>query len=135
MESLWALFHRNRLLRGPLNVILNFFAAGGRRRTGGMSNPDDLGHPIGDAPGADQSKRTMAASHVGKLRDLCAPPDQWDQLPLTSNWIYAHQQWRPPDRHVGMGVAYMHTRILFVAQTLIWFAKAQYASSETAPAG
>lgn len=67
---------------------------------------------------------------VGVLRISCAPPVQWQPLALTSNWIYSHQQWRSPDRHVGMGVAYMHTPILFSPQTLIWFAKAQYANSD-----
>jgi hypothetical protein len=73
----------------------------------------------------------LSALHlVSKLHVSCAPPERWDQLPLTSNWIYSHQQWRSPDRHVGMGVAYMHTPFLFSAQTLIWFAKAQYANSD-----
>jgi len=67
---------------------------------------------------------------VLKLRVSCAPPIEWDRLPLTSNWVYSHQQWRSPDHHVGMGVAYMHTPFLFSPQTLIWFAKAQYANSD-----
>jgi hypothetical protein len=67
---------------------------------------------------------------IGKLRVSCAPPVQWQALPQTSNWIYSHQQWRSPDKHVGMGVAYMRTPILFSPQTLIWFAKAQYANSD-----
>jgi hypothetical protein len=67
---------------------------------------------------------------VQKLRVSCAPPVQWDQLPLRSNWLYSHQQWRAPDRHVGMGVAYMHTPIMFSPQTLIWFAKAQYTGTD-----
>jgi len=66
---------------------------------------------------------------IKPLHISSAPPDEWDQLPLTSNLIYAHLQWRSPDRHVGMGVAYMHTPIPFSPQTLIWFAKAQYAHS------
>jgi hypothetical protein len=60
------------------------------------------------------------------LHVTCAPPQEWDALPMTSNMLYTHQQWRSPDRHVGMGVAYMHTPIPFSPQTLIWFAKRQY---------
>jgi hypothetical protein len=67
---------------------------------------------------------------IAKLRVSCAVPIEWDRLPLTSNFLYSHQQWRSPDRHVGMGVAYMHTPFLFSPQTLIWFAKSQYANSD-----
>lgn len=73
----------------------------------------------------------LAPLHLmSKLHISCAPPEQWDQLPLSSNLLYSHQQWRSPDRHVGIGVAYMHTPIMFSPQTLIWFAKAHYASSD-----
>jgi hypothetical protein len=63
------------------------------------------------------------------LRITCAPPRDWTPLPLTTNILYTHQQWRSPDHHVGMGVAYMHTPIPFSPQTLIWFAKAHYANA------
>src|SRR5579872_6694408 len=51
------------------------------------------------------------------LRIACSPPREWDPLPLDSNVIYSHQQWRSPDRHVGMGVAYMHTPMPVSPQT------------------
>jgi hypothetical protein len=63
------------------------------------------------------------------LHVSCAPPDSWDQLPLHANPLFAHQQWRSIDRQVGMGVAYLHTPIPCSPQTLIWFAKTQYARS------
>jgi len=64
------------------------------------------------------------------LRIACATPQEWDPLPLDSNMLYSHQQWRSPDHHVGMGVAYMHTPIPFSPETLIWFAKNHYANSK-----
>jgi hypothetical protein len=60
------------------------------------------------------------------LRITCAPPELWDQLPAQHNVIYSHEQWRSPDRQVGMGVAYMHTPVAVSPQTIIWFAKAEY---------
>jgi len=73
----------------------------------------------------------LSPLHADKpLHVSCAPPDSWDQLPLHANLLYTHQQWRSLDRHVGMGVAYMHTPIPISPQTLIWFAKAQYSHSD-----
>src|ERR1700683_5336504 len=43
----------------------------------------------------------------------CAPPNQWEMLPLHKTLLYAHQQWRSPDRLVGMGVAHLRTPIPF----------------------
>jgi hypothetical protein len=73
----------------------------------------------------------LSPLHLDKpLRIAFAPPQEWDPLPLDSNILYSHQQWRSPDHHVGMGVAYMHTPVPFSPQTLIWFAKAHYANSD-----
>jgi hypothetical protein len=73
----------------------------------------------------------LAPVHVvAKLHVSCAPPVEWDQLPVQCNWLYSHQQWRSPDRHVGVGVAYLRTPVMFSPQTLIWFAKCQYANSD-----
>jgi hypothetical protein len=69
----------------------------------------------------------LSPVHVDpRLKVSVAPPAQWDQMPLRTNLLYTHEQWRSPDRHVGMGVAYIHTPVAFSPQTLIWFAKAQY---------
>ncbi len=66
------------------------------------------------------------------LRITCAPPAQWDELPPNHNVVYSHQQWRSPDRQVGMGVAYMRTPIAVSPQTIIWFAKCQYTRTDPA---
>ena len=67
--------------------------------------------------------------HVNdQLKVTVATPVGWDVMPSKPNILYTHQQWRSPDRHVGMGVAYLHTPIVISPQTLIWFAKAQYVS-------
>jgi hypothetical protein len=69
----------------------------------------------------------LASLHINDiLKVTCTPPANWDQLPLTQNVLYAHQQWRSPDRHVGMGVAYMHTPVAFSPEMMIWFAKMEY---------
>jgi hypothetical protein len=64
------------------------------------------------------------------VKVTCAPPDLWDKLPAIKTILYTHQQWRSSDRHVGMGVAYIHMPLPFSAHTLIWFAKGQYSQSE-----
>jgi hypothetical protein len=63
-----------------------------------------------------------------ELNVTCAVPNQWDRLRESRNLFYAHQQWRSPDRHAGMGVAYMHTPVAMSPQTIIWFAKSQYSN-------
>jgi hypothetical protein len=69
----------------------------------------------------------LAPVHVnGILKVSCTPPEFWEPLALTQNVLYAHQQWRSPDRHVGMGVAYMHTPFAFSPEMMIWFAKVEY---------
>jgi hypothetical protein len=61
----------------------------------------------------------------------CAPPVMWDMLPLHKTMLYAHQQWRSPDRLVGIGVAHLRTPIPLSAQTIIWLAKQQYSSGDS----
>jgi len=61
----------------------------------------------------------------------CAPPDFWDMLPLHKTLLYTHQQWRSPDRLVGMGVAHLRTPIPLAAQTIIWLAKQQYSATDS----
>jgi hypothetical protein len=63
------------------------------------------------------------------LKITLAPPEDWDRLPLVSNILYAHQQWRSIDHRAGMGVAYLRTPVPFTPQMLIWFAKLQYSHS------
>jgi hypothetical protein len=76
---------------------------------------------------SEVNRTGLAPVHADpRLNVSVACPVTWDQMPLQSNIIYTHEQWRAPDKHVGMGVAYVHTPIPFSPQTLIWFAKSQY---------
>jgi hypothetical protein len=68
---------------------------------------------------------------VQDVQVTCAPPDFWDMLPLHKTLLYSHQQWRSPDRLVGMGVAHVRTPIPLAPQTIIWFAKQQYSASDS----
>ena len=78
----------------------------------------------------DMDRSGLAPLHINAiLKVSCTPPQNWEPLPLTQNVLYAHQQWRSPDHHVGMGVAYMHTPFAFSPEMMIWFAKMQYTSS------
>jgi hypothetical protein len=82
------------------------------------------------------NKSGLTALHVDSmLKITCAPPDQWEPLRPQNNMIYSHQQWRSPDRQVGMGVAYMRTPIPFSAQMIIWFARARYTEMHKNPSG
>jgi hypothetical protein len=63
-----------------------------------------------------------------ELNITCAIPNQWDKLRENQTLIYTHQQWRSPDRHAGVGVAYLRTPMAMSPETLIWFAKMQYAN-------
>jgi hypothetical protein len=123
-------FHSNRLLGAGSAIILRLIAGGAVAALVGCQIQAISAVEL-EMHQATINRSGLSPLHVvSKLRVSCAPPVQWDQLPPTSNWIYSHQQWRSPDRHVGMGVAYMHTPIMFSPQTLIWFAKAQYANSD-----
>jgi hypothetical protein len=55
-----------------------------------------------------------------------AEPKGWDCLPLNTNLLYTHQQWRSADRHVGFGIAYIHTPLPLPAEAIVWLAKNQY---------
>jgi hypothetical protein len=124
------LFHRNRLLRAGESLIVRLLFSGSVAALAGCQIQGVSAVQL-EMHQAMINRSGLSALHViDKLRVSCAPPEQWNPLPLKSNWIYSHQQWRSPDRHVGMGVAYMHTPILFSPQTLIWFAKAQYANTD-----
>jgi hypothetical protein len=66
-----------------------------------------------------------------QLEVTCAPPEQWIRLPLSKSILYTHQQWRSPDRHVGMGVAHLRTPLPFSAEMVIWFARNQFTQSQS----
>jgi hypothetical protein len=77
-------------------------------------------------------KNGLAPPHLDlDVQITCAPPAQWEMLPLHKTLLYTHQQWRSPDRMVGMGVAHLRTPIPLPAQMIIWFAKKQYSTNDS----
>ncbi len=77
----------------------------------------------------DKNGLTPLQNYDG-VKVTCAPPDRWDKLPANKTLMYTHQQWRSPDRHAGMGVAYIHLPLPLSAQMVLWFAKSQYSKDQ-----
>jgi len=78
------------------------------------------------------NKQGLTPLHIDQeLKITCAPPDQWDTLARNRNLLYVHQQWRSPNRHVGMGIAYTHTLVPVSPQSIIWLARQSYAKDES----
>ena len=102
---------RDRFVPGPVRLPID---APARVLTGRFSrlirNRNGLLPPLVDA----------------QVAITCSVPPYWQELPLKKTLLYSHQQWRAPDRHAGMGVAYFHTPVPMSPQSVIWFAKGQY---------
>jgi hypothetical protein len=80
-------------------------------------------------------KNGLTPLHLDKAVEVtCAPPDQWEKLPVNKTLLYTHQQWRAPDHHVGMGVALIHLPLPLSSEMVIWFAKSQYSQDPKASA-
>ena len=47
------------------------------------------------------------AEPLGAIKASCAVPRQWEALPLKKTGLYAHQQWKSPSTHTGIGVVYV----------------------------
>jgi hypothetical protein len=71
------------------------------------------------------------AEPLEALKASCSVPRQWEQLPLRRTPLYAHQQWKSPSTHTGVGVVYVHLPLPLSERTLIWFAKREYTKSST----
>jgi hypothetical protein len=56
-----------------------------------------------------------------------APPRRWEALPVKNNPLYAHQQWRSPSGHTGVGVLCAHLPLPLSTNTVVWLAKQEYA--------
>ncbi len=57
-----------------------------------------------------------------------AAPRSWKQLPVESNAIYDHQQWRSPTGNTGVGIVYVHLPFPIAPATLLWLAEQHFAS-------
>lgn len=66
---------------------------------------------------------------VASVQTTIAAPRQWELMPLQSNPLFTHQQWRSPSTHTGVGVVLAHLPLPLSAQTVVWFAKKQYAQN------
>jgi hypothetical protein len=51
-------------------------------------------------------------------------------MPLQSNALFTHQQWRSPSTHTGVGVVLAHLPLPLSAKMVVWFAKQQYSSEQ-----
>jgi hypothetical protein len=64
------------------------------------------------------------------VKTTIATPRRWEVMPRQSNPLYAHQQWRSPSTHTGVGILYARLPLPLSAKTVVWFAKQQYAKKD-----
>lgn len=69
-----------------------------------------------------QDARTFEAVKVS-----CAVPQRWHSQPLQKTSLYAHQQWRSPSLHTGVGVVYVRLPLPLSAKALIWLSQREFA--------
>lgn len=68
---------------------------------------------------------------VASVKTTIAAPRQWELMPLQSNPLFTHQQWRSPSTHTGVGIVLVHLPLPLSAKTVVWFAKQEYAKDRT----
>ncbi len=66
------------------------------------------------------------AETIESVRVSCGVPRQWEVMPLQHTPLFAHQQWRSPSGHTGVGVGLIHLPLPLGAGAVLWFAKARY---------
>lgn len=66
------------------------------------------------------------AEPVEAVKVSCSLPRQWEAMPLKKHPIYAHQQWKSPSTHTGLGVVYVRLPLPLSERTLLWLAKREY---------
>ena len=66
------------------------------------------------------------AEPVDAVKVACSVPRQWEAMPLKKTPIYAHQQWRSPSSHTGVGVVYVRLPLPLSERMLLWVAKREY---------
>ena len=69
------------------------------------------------------------AEPVDGVKVSCSVPRQWEAMPLKKTPMYAHQQWRSPSSHTGVGVVYVRLPLPLSERMLLWFAKREYTKS------
>ena len=114
-----AILPYRRLLALTALALLAF--AGGCQSGGHVSNRRLIEHQAmidfsGLAP----------AEPVDALKVSCSVPRQWEALALKKTGLYAHQQWKSPSTHTGIGVVYIRLPWPISEKTLLWIAKREY---------
>ena len=69
------------------------------------------------------------AEDLEAVKVSCSVPRQWEALALKKTGLYAHQQWKSPSGHTGIGVVYVRLPIPLSEKTLLWLAKREYTKS------
>jgi hypothetical protein len=67
---------------------------------------------------------------IAPVRASIAAPRQWEVMPLQSNALFSHQQWRSPSTHTGVGVVLAHLPLPLSAKMVVWFAKREYSRDQ-----
>lgn len=71
------------------------------------------------------------AEPLEAIKASCSIPRQWEALPLKKTSIYAHQQWKSPSTHTGIGVVYVRLPLPLSERMLLWIAKREYSKAST----
>lgn len=66
------------------------------------------------------------AEPIDAVKVSCSVPRQWEALPVKKTGLYAHQQWKSPSTHTGIGVVYVRLPWPLSERTLLWIAKREY---------
>jgi hypothetical protein len=66
---------------------------------------------------------------IASVAMLGATPREWEPLPLDSNPLYAHQQWRSPSHRTGVGVAHLYLPLPLGAAAVVWVVVQRYATA------
>jgi hypothetical protein len=114
------------VVRSPrlLLVLALLVSAGGCQTSGTVSNRRLIEHQaMIDFSGLKPAEPLEA------IKASCALPRQWEALPLKKTALYAHQQWKSPSTHTGVGVVYVRLPLPLSERTLLWFAKREYTKS------
>src|SRR5690606_29347453 len=67
------------------------------------------------------------AELVEALKADVATPKGWSSASQRNGHLYTHYQWKSPSKATAFGVAYLRLPLPVSVQTIIWFAKNEYA--------
>jgi len=68
---------------------------------------------------------------VASINASLAAPRRWQTLPSYPNALYAHEQWKSPSGHTGVGVVDAHLPFPLSTGAVVWCAKQEYAREGT----